>query len=124
LPLFTDAAVQIRQLQVVTDLRGNQTSYLLGSMIIYSPIDNLPPQGAFGVPSNFGPPAESSVVSWVVLYQSVIQILHPYYPPGSYDGSLPDITTGPLSGTLPSNQAASVTAGNAAIAQANQVLGN
>jgi hypothetical protein len=99
-------------------------------MIVYSAADGIPPQGAFGVPRSFGPPEISSVVSAQVLYESFVQILHPYYPPGSYNGSLPDVSTGPLTPTISagdgsgaSNQAASTVAGNAAIAQATLIAG-
>jgi hypothetical protein len=129
LPPFTDAAVKINQVQVNTGPTGQQTSYALGSMIIYSAVDNIPPQGAFGVPLVVGPVETSSIVSSVVLYQSSIQILHPWYPPGSYPSALPETTSGPLGTTVTDpgnlqNNAASTAAGNAAIAQANQVLGN
>jgi hypothetical protein len=124
LPPFTDAAVRINQIQVATDLAGNVINYALGQMLIYSVIDNLAPQGGFGTPMTFGPPAQSSVQSSFVLYSSSIQILHPYYPSGSYNSALPDITTGPFSSVNSTNQAASTAAGNAAIAQANTILGN
>jgi hypothetical protein len=129
LPPFTDGAVNINQVQVATDLSGGTTNYALGSMIIYSAIDNIPPQGAFGTPLSFGPPETSSVAGVVVVYESVLQILHPWQPAGSYDGNLPTITSGPLSDntidpTGASNAAASAAAGNAATVQANQVLGN
>ena len=129
LPPFTDAAIIINQIQIITDLRGNSVEQFIGKITIYSAIDNIPPQGKFGTPLGFGPPETSSISSSVVVYRSTIIILHPSYPAGSYNGSLPEITTGPLQPTLSSgdgsganNQNASIIAGNAAIAQADQVL--
>jgi hypothetical protein len=121
LPFFTVAYVVIDQLQPATDLQGNVLNYRLGAMTIGT---GGTTQGAFGSPLTFGSPAESSVVSSFVRYVSFIVILVPPYPDGSYDNSLPDITTPVQTSSAADNQAASIVAGNAAIAQANQVLGN
>jgi hypothetical protein len=100
-------------------------------MTIYSAIDNLPPQGAFGTPLGWGSPATSSVVGAVVLFRSYLIILHPYYPDGFYDGTLPDISATLVGGSddpaqmalnNSANQAASNAAASKAIAQANAVL--
>src|ERR1700752_5183006 len=133
LPPFTDAEIEIDQLQYYQSTSGQISHVALGSVIIWTAKDNIPVQGAFGTPGVLGPPSYGFAATWVV-YRSGITITAPYYPPGSYNSQLPDITTTQL-GAAPGDpvtdtvaqanfQSANTSAGNAAIAQANQILGN
>jgi hypothetical protein len=134
LPLFTDATVTINQAQYFQkSVSGQVTLSVVGSIIIWMAKDNIPVQGAFGVPGIIGPLSYGFSNTWVV-YKSFITITHPYYPSGSYNQNLPDIAGGtigyatgdPVTDGANSKAFASANAaaGNAAIAQANTILGN
>ena len=119
---FTDAVIIINEFEYVTGQRGDTQQFSLGSVHVYS--DGSPAWGGFGIWHPWNPPQASDVI----IFRALITILHPYYPDGSYNSQLPDITTGPLQGgaltpqQLANNQGFVTTAQNAAIAQANAIF--
>jgi hypothetical protein len=128
-PPFTDGTVNINQIQMYISTNGQQSRSVLGTMIIWSAIDNIPPQGGFGVPNGLGPPSYGFLNTWVQ-YESFLTIHHPYDLNAQ---NLPLIVTETITATDDAatgdaNNAAlksdSISKGNQAIAQANAVLGN